>query len=216
LQYDLKYRKQFGIIAFLGAKNGSNLLEIWRIQLYLSECIMDEVTLETVTLELKQGDIAAQDDIDAVVNAANAQLNGGGGVDGALHGASGPELKKASEPKGPIRPGEAVITPGFNLPNKYVIHCLGPVYGQDRPEAGLLANCYKNALQLAENNGVERIAFPAISCGAFGYPTRDAAKVAFRTIKVQSQALGVVKLIRIVLFDDEAMEIQRKVMEEVF
>lgn len=177
---------------------------------------MEAIKIEDITIELKQGDIASQDDIDAVVNAANAQLSGGGGVDGALHRAAGPELKKASKPKGPIKPGEAVITPGFNLPNEYVIHCLGPVYGQDKPEAELLANCYKNALQLAENNGVERIAFPAISCGAFGYPVREAAEVAFKTLKEESLRLGKVKLIRFVMFGEEAMEVHREVLEEVF
>ncbi len=177
---------------------------------------MKVIKIENVTLELKQGDIAAQDDIDAVVNAANAQLSGGGGVDGALHRAAGPELKKASEPKGPIKPGEAVITPGFNLPNEYVIHCLGPVYGQDQPEAELLANCYKNALQLAENNGAERIAFPAISCGAFGYPMREAAEVTFKTVKEESARLGKVKLIRFVLYGEDDMKIHQEVMKEAF
>lgn len=177
---------------------------------------MDEVTRGAIKLELKHGDIAAQNDMDAVVNAANAQLSGGGGVDGALHRAAGPKLKKASEPKGPIEPGEAVITPGFNLPNKYVIHCLGPVYGQDETEDELLANCYKNALKLAEENGIESIAFPAISCGAFGYPMRKAAEVAFKTVNEESVHFAKVKLIRFVLFGEEAMEIHKQVMAEVF
>lgn len=177
---------------------------------------MKEVTLQDVKFELKRGNIASQDDIAAVVNAANASLSGGGGVDGALHRAAGPELKKASQPMGPIRPGEAVITPGFNLPNDYVIHCLGPVYGKDQPEDELLANCYKNALKLAEEKGISSIAFPAISCGAFGYPVEDAAKIAIKTIKNEGPKLSVVKLIRFVLFGEEAMEIHEEVMEEMF
>lgn len=177
---------------------------------------MSKITIQNIKLELKRGDISNQSDIEAVVNAANAQLCGGSGVDGALHRAAGPELKKASQPQGPIKPGQAVITPGFKLPNKYVIHCLGPVYGQDKPEDELLANCYKNALQLAENNGIGRIAFPAISCGAFRYPMKDAAWVAFTAIKNTVGALRNVKLIRFVLFGEEAMAVHQKLMEEVF
>ncbi|MBN2731890.1 MAG: macro domain-containing protein, partial [Balneolaceae bacterium] len=152
----------------------------------------------------------------AVVNAANARLAGGGGVDGALHRAAGPELKKASEPQGPITPGEAVITPGFNLPNDYVIHCLGPVYGRDQPEDELLASCYKNALKLAEEKGVQSIAFPAISCGAFGYPIEEAASVAFKTIKGELPGLSSVVLIRFVLWGEGAMEVHQKVMRKIY
>lgn len=177
---------------------------------------MKEVTRKGVKLELKRGDIANQADIVAVVNAANASLSGGGGVDGALHRAAGPELKKASEPLGPIKPGEAVITPGFNLPNKFVIHCLGPVYGQDQPEDELLANCYTNALKLAEEKGVKSIAFPAISCGAFGYPVEAAARVALQIIKEEVGNLQSVGLVRIVLWGEEVMNIHQEVMKEVF
>jgi O-acetyl-ADP-ribose deacetylase (regulator of RNase III) len=177
---------------------------------------MEQITFENVVIELKRGDIAAQDDMDAVVNAANAQLSGGGGVDGALHRAAGPELKEASQPKGPISPGEAVITPAYNLPNEYVIHCLGPVYGQDHPEDQLLANCYKNALELAEKNGVENIAFPSISTGAFGYPPEEAARVSLQAIKEEAPKLSSVKKIRIVLWGEDAMKIHQKVMQEVF
>lgn len=177
---------------------------------------MDQAHIENTDIELKRGDIASQDDIDAVVNAANAQLSGGGGVDGALHRAAGPELKEASQPKGPISPGEAVITPAFNLPNEYVIHCLGPVYGQDQPEDELLANCYKNALRLAEENEVEKIAFPSISTGAFGYPAEEAAKVALKTLKEYAPKLSSVKKIRIVLWGEAALETHQKAMQEMF
>jgi O-acetyl-ADP-ribose deacetylase (regulator of RNase III) len=176
---------------------------------------MEQITLENTIIELKRGDIAAQDDMDAVVNAANAQLSGGGGVDGALHRAAGPELKEASQPKGPISPGEAVITPAYNLPNEYVIHCLGPVYGQDHPEDQLLANCYENALELAEKNGVKTIAFPSISTGAFGYPPEEAARVSLQAIKEEAPNLSSVKKIRIVLWGKAAMETHQKILQEV-
>lgn len=177
---------------------------------------MKEVVIQNINIVLQQGDIASQNDIDAVVNAANAQLSGGGGVDGALHRAAGPELKKASQPLGPIKPGEAVVTPAFNLPNNYVIHCLGPVYGRDKPSDKLLGNCYINALQLAEGEGVERIAFPAISTGAFGYPTVDAAKVALETLSKEAPNLNTVKMIRVVLWDDDAMRVHQEVMGKLF
>lgn len=177
---------------------------------------MDKIKIESVTLELKHGDISAQDDIDAVVNAANAILTGGGGVDGALHRAAGPELKKASQPLGPIEPGEAVITSAFNLPNDYVIHCLGPVYGQDKPEDKLLADCYKNALKLAEEKKAKSIAFPAISTGAFGYPIRASAKVVFQTFKNRMPKLKSVQHIRIVLWGEDTMRIYEEEMDKAF
>lgn len=177
---------------------------------------MDKVTLENLTLELKRGDIASQKDIRAVVNAANAQLKIGGGVAGAIHRAAGKGLEEETRPLAPIQPGEAVITGGHNLPNEYVIHCLGPVYGRDKPEDQLLANCYKNALELAEENGIESIAFPSISTGAFGYPMKEAARIAFETIKEKAGELSNVKLIRFVLYGEEAMQVHQNVMEEHF
>jgi len=132
--------------------------------------------IANLELELTQGDIAAQNDVEAVVNAANAELKIGGGVAGALHRKAGPELEKACRPLAPISPGEAVLTKAFKLPNQYVIHTLGPVYGRDKPEAELLEKCYQNSLELAEKNNIKSIAFPAISTGAFGYPIKKAAK----------------------------------------
>ena len=132
-----------------------------------------EVKIKSVSIECVQGDIVNQEDCAAVVNAANAQLETGGGVAGAIHRAAGPGLAKEARPLAPIRPGEAVITGGHDLPNKYVIHCLGPVYGRDKPEDQLLANCYRNALKLAEEKKITSIAFPAISTGVFGYPIED-------------------------------------------
>ena len=177
---------------------------------------MTEVTISGVTIELKRGDIANQADIDAVVNAANAELRTGGGVAGAIHRAAGPKLAEETRSMAPIKPGEAVISGGHNLPNDHVIHCLGPVYGRDKPENEILANCYKNALNLAEENAIIRIAFPSISTGAFGYPMKDAAKVAFETVKETIPNLSTVELIRFVLWGEDAMEIHEEVMEEVF
>ncbi|PKM82827.1 MAG: RNase III inhibitor [Firmicutes bacterium HGW-Firmicutes-13] len=133
--------------------------------------------ISNVILECIKGDIASQRDIIAVVNAANSQLRTGGGVAGALHRAAGPGLEKECRPLAPIKPGEAVITGGHNLPNRYVIHCLGPIYRVNRPEAELLKNCYRNALEIAEQNQIDSIAFPSISTGAFGYPIEEAVKL---------------------------------------
>ncbi|MDX1585833.1 MAG: macro domain-containing protein [Balneolaceae bacterium] len=177
---------------------------------------MDKITLSGVTLEIERGDIASQNDIEAVVNAANAQLKTGGGVAGAIHRAAGPGLTEETRPLAPISPGEAVITGGHDLPNEYVIHCLGPVYGRDKPEDELLANCYRNALELADGEGIESIAFPAISTGAFGYPTEAAARVALSTIKDEAENLSSVSTIRFVLFGEDAYKIHEQVMEEVF
>jgi O-acetyl-ADP-ribose deacetylase len=168
-----------------------------------------------VTVECVQGDITAQDDVAAIVNAANAELRSGGGVAGAVHRAAGPELEREARPLAPIRPGEAVITGGHDLPNRYVIHTLGPVYGQDRPEAELLATCYRNALALAEENGIGSIAFPAISTGIFGYPVEEAAEVALRTVGEQAEMLEHVRLIRFVLFGEKDFEVHGKVMSKI-
>lgn len=171
---------------------------------------------ENLVLELKKGNIANQPDVEAVVNAANAQLRIGGGVAGAIHRAAGMELEEETRPLAPIKPGEAVITGAYNLPNEYIIHCLGPVYGRDKPADKLLANCYTNALVLAEENEISSIAFPAISSGAFGYPMKEAAGVAFRSIKNKADELTSVERIRFVLWNDQALEIHQEVLEELF
>lgn len=177
---------------------------------------MKNITQLDVTIELKRGDIANQGDIDAVVNAANAELRTGGGVAGAIHRAAGPDLTEETRSMAPIEPGEAVISGGHNLPNDYIIHCLGPVYGRDKPEDELLGNCYSNALDLAEQHQIARLAFPSISTGAFGYPMKDAARVAFETVKSRIDQLESVSLIRFVLWGEDAMTIHEEAMEEVF
>ena len=124
----------------------------------------------------------------------------------AIHSAAGPGLAEECRPMAPIRPGEAVLSGGHNLPNPYVIHCLGPIYGVDRPEDKYLADCYRNALQLADENEIDSIAFPSISTGAFGYPVKEAAAVAVAAIKECLRELRHVKKIRIVLFSDQDLE----------
>ena len=172
-----------------------------------------EKSLFNITIELKKGDISNQPEAGAIVNAANSQLKTGGGVAGAIHRKGDPELRELTKSLAPISPGDAVITEAPNLPNDFVIHCLGPVYGRDTPSDELLADCYKNALKLADENRVDIIAFPAISTGAFGYPTKDAAKVAFKTIREVGKNLSSVKRVQFVLFDQETLEIHKNVLK---
>ncbi|TAK05518.1 MAG: macro domain-containing protein [Candidatus Manganitrophaceae bacterium] len=175
-----------------------------------------KMTVSGVTLECLKGNIAAQPDMTAIVNAANAQLQTGGGVAGAIHRAAGPGLEEEARPLAPIRPGEAVITGAHRLPNRQVIHCLGPVYGRDKPEAALLARCYSNALDLAERHRIDSIAFPALSTGVFGYPIEEAAEVAIRTIREKIPTLRSVQRIRFVLFADNDLEVHEKALSRIF
>jgi O-acetyl-ADP-ribose deacetylase (regulator of RNase III) len=134
-------------------------------------------------IEIVEDDITRLD-VDAIVNAANKTLLGGGGVDGAIHRAAGPELRTACALLGGCDTGEAKITPGFGLPARYVIHTVGPVWGGgERGENKLLAGCYRNALALAQAHGLASIAFPAISTGAYGFPPGRAALIALRTVR---------------------------------
>ena len=158
-----------------------------------------------VTIKLVQGNIVKQPDMDAVVNAANAQLRTGGGVAGAIHDAAGPGLTEETRPLAPIEPGEAVITGGHDLPNPHVIHVLGPVYGRDEPSDELLRAGYENALTRAEEKSLSSIAFPALSTGAFGYPMDAAARIALQTILDAAPTLDHVRHIRFVLFDEAAL-----------
>ena len=132
-------------------------------------------------LVLVRGDITKLA-VDAIVNAANSTLLGGGGVDGAIHRGTGPELLAECETLGGCRPGEAKITRGHSLPARFVIHTVGPVWsGGHRGEPEILANCYLNSLRIAAENGLRTIAFPAISCGVYRYPIPDAARIAVET-----------------------------------
>ena len=138
-----------------------------------------------------------------MVNAANAELLPGGGVAGAIHRAAGPELAAECRPLAPIRPGECVIRGGHGLPNPWVIHCLGPVFGADEPAEELLASCYRRALELAGARGLDSIGFPAISTGAFGYPMEQAAEVALRAVIETAPRLQQVRRVRFVLLGRE-------------
>lgn len=168
-----------------------------------------------IKIECIQGDISNQPDMDAVVNAANAQLRRGGGVAGAIHRAAGPKLEEECLHLAPIKPGQAVITRGYNLPNRYVIHCLGPVYGRDEPSDLLLADCYRNALGLAEQHRIETIGFPAISTGVFGYPLEAAAEVALNTVCRELPQLKSVRQVRFVLFSEKDQRVHAQILENL-
>jgi O-acetyl-ADP-ribose deacetylase len=176
---------------------------------------MRELVAGSARIELVIGDIAGQHGIDAVVNAANAELRPGGGVAGALHRGAGPGLDRECRAHAPIRPGEAVITSGHDLPNPHVIHCLGPVYGRDEPADELLAGCYRRALELAEERGLQSVAFPAISTGVFGFPADAAAAVALRTVAHAARGLVSVRTIRFVLYDERSLQVHERALDEV-
>lgn len=172
-------------------------------------------TADGLTIECIRGDITAQPDCRIIVNAANSQLQGGGGVDGAIHRAAGPELVKASRALAPIEPGEAVITPAFELPNDYVIHCVGPVYDGSARVAEQLASCHVRAMQLAVEAGVDSIAFPAISTGVYGYPIQQASRIALRTVADCAASGGSLKLVRFVLFSREALAVYDAALDSI-
>jgi O-acetyl-ADP-ribose deacetylase (regulator of RNase III) len=166
-------------------------------------------------IEITKGDIT-REETDAIVNAANPSLLGGGGVDGAIHRAAGPELLKATSKLGGCQPGESRITPGFNLKASYVIHTPGPVYrGGKNGEDRVLASSYSNSLQLALNNNCKSVSFPAISTGVYGYPLEEASRIALRTTLDFLNTTGSHMKVRFVLFDDENDETYRKILEQL-
>lgn len=156
-------------------------------------------------IETVQGDITKTDDMEAIVNAANNSLLGGGGVDGAIHRAAGPQLLEECRTLHGCGTGKAKITGAYNLPCRYIIHTVGPVWrgGQDGEEQ-LLANAYRNSLQAAVDNGIRTIAFPSISTGVYSYPVGQAALVAIRTVRrFCEENLGKIDIVRFVLFDSK-------------
>jgi O-acetyl-ADP-ribose deacetylase (regulator of RNase III) len=154
-------------------------------------------------INILRGDISKVG-VDAIVNAANTTLLGGGGVDGAIHRAAGPELLAECRTLDGCEPGEAKITLGYRLPARFVIHTVGPIWrGGRQHEPEILANCYRNSLQLAVKNEIKTIAFPAISCGAYGYPIREAAQIAVKTTRDFLATEDKINKVVFVLWDEE-------------
>ncbi len=176
-----------------------------------------ETTIENTSILLKKGDIT-QEKVDAIVNAANSRLLGGGGVDGAIHRAAGPSLLEECKRIGYCAPGEAVVTGAGNLKAKYVVHTVGPVWkGGTKGEERVLASSFRESLEAAMQKGAETIAFPAISTGAYGFPVDLAAKVSLCAIKAfLKENPGAFRQIRLVLFDDRTFGAFEKAFEHCF
>jgi O-acetyl-ADP-ribose deacetylase len=161
-------------------------------------------TINNTRIEAVQGDIT-REEVDAVVNAANETLLGGGGVDGAIHRAGGPDILAECRKLNGCDTGDAKITTAGNMPAKQVIHTVGPVYRDGKHgEPELLASCFRRSLEVALDNGVASIAFPAISCGVYGYPIPDAARIAVDTVSEFAESHDGPELVRFVLFSPEA------------
>jgi O-acetyl-ADP-ribose deacetylase (regulator of RNase III) len=165
-------------------------------------------------IEIVQADITTLA-VDAIVNAANSSLLGGGGVDGAIHRAAGPRLLQATRALGGCPTGEARITPGFDLPARWVIHAVGPIWqGGDASEDELLASCYRNSFAMARENGVASIAFPAISTGAYGFPMSRAARIALREVTRELTSTPTMTGVVFALRGDDALRMHRDVLRE--
>ena len=166
-------------------------------------------------LEAVCGDITTMEVV-GIVNAANESLAGGGGVDGAIHRAAGPALHEACRALGGCPTGEVRLTAGFDLPARCIIHAVGPVWhGGERGEEELLASCYRQALYTAADEGLKTVAFPAISCGVYGYPRDEAAEVAVRTLAETLPECPEIKKIYLVAYDEEMFEIYEALIDEL-
>jgi O-acetyl-ADP-ribose deacetylase (regulator of RNase III) len=165
-----------------------------------------KVQINQSVLELVEGDITQQE-TEAIVNAANSSLLGGGGVDGAIHRAAGPELLAECRTLGGCPVGEARLTRGYRLKAKYVIHGVGPVYHGAPRDAELLASVHRHALQLASEHGIASVAFPAISTGVYGYPMEEAAPIALQTVIDYLRDHPEIKLVRFVLFPEGGLSV---------
>jgi O-acetyl-ADP-ribose deacetylase (regulator of RNase III) len=165
-------------------------------------------------IEIVRGDITTCE-VDAIVNAANTTLLGGGGVDGAIHRAAGPELLAECRTLGGCQSGEAKITRGYRLPARFVIHTVGPVWhGGKHGEPETLANCYRNSLQVAVENGIKTLAFPAISCGAYGYPIEEAAQIALKTTREFLANDSMIEKVIFALFSKDLYEAYRNALKK--
>jgi O-acetyl-ADP-ribose deacetylase (regulator of RNase III) len=174
-----------------------------------------ETKIGQATLELLQGDITEQD-TDAIVNAANRTLLGGGGVDGAIHRAAGPQLLAECRTLGGCETGDAKMTKGYNLKARQVIHTVGPIYhsaGKKAPE--LLASCYRRSLEVASANKLKSIAFPSISTGAYGYPLEEAAAISLKTVMDYLKSHPDIQLVRFVLFGQDASRAYEKALKDL-
>ena len=168
---------------------------------------MNQTKIGSTLLSLVQGDITVQE-MDGIVNAANSQLAGGGGVDGAIHRAGGPEIMAECRKIGGCPTGQAVITTSGNLPAKKVIHTVGPIYGRQSNSAELLSSCYANSLSLAREHSLRSLAFPSISTGVYGYPVNEAAEVALGTIISETnERPEAFDEVRMVLFSSDDLDV---------
>ncbi|NPB03352.1 MAG: RNase III inhibitor [Thermotogae bacterium] len=166
-------------------------------------------------LELVRGDLTHQDDLEAVVNSANSYLTPGGGVSGALHRVAGPGLYEEAKRYAPIGVSECIITGAYGLPNRYVIHCRGPIFGRDLPSDELLSKTYENALLLADSKGVRSVGFPSISTGIYGYPVEEASRIALKTILDVLPRLKNVRRVRMVLWGEDSYRTYVKALKEL-